>query len=191
MKTIFILECILFLALFGLVAAFLWRSLTGRRTASNAAPPNTEPQGRTSLLADEDGILAFRLVTKGTANDEAKICGAGDRPLGVSLDSAADGERVSVGLLGVVPESMRMVAAGNIEVGAEVYAAASGAVQALPAVAGTYWRVGTAGSGATAGADLIVRHHAAVRVVVIANAADLAAIKAAVTAPAEIMFLGA
>ncbi|HHN75389.1 MAG TPA: hypothetical protein ENK10_09200 [Acidobacteria bacterium] len=48
-----------------------------------------------------------------------------------------------------------MTAAGAIGEGADVYAAAGGKVQALPAVAGTYYKVGVAFEAASADGDVI------------------------------------
>lgn len=186
--TIFAVVALLAAALAGLNGLLQRR----RPVFSNAAPPNTEPQGKTTLVAEEtDGIPRYRLVTQGTADEEAELADEDDKPVGASMDKGADGEHFSVALLGIYPESLRFVADGGIAAGADVYGADDGLVQAQPATAGIYWLIGSARNTVTDGQEVIVRHHAPVRVAVLANAADLTAIKAAATAGSRIMFLPA
>jgi subtilisin family serine protease len=95
------------------------------------------------------------LLTKGTADNEVNICGADDMPLGTAADVVAIDEQVGVHLLAGGGQTILMVAGEAIDVGEEVYTAANGKVTDLSAVAGTYYKVGTALTKATADGDEI------------------------------------
>ena len=79
---------------------------------------------------------------------------ATDDPVGCSLLNVKSGENQSVDPINR-GGTIEMTAAGAISVDAEVYAAADGKVQALPAGAGTYRRIGLAIEAATADGDII------------------------------------
>lgn len=70
--------------------------------------------------------------------------------------AAAGGEAVPVWLLGATPHAVRVVSGGAITLGADIYTAASGRVQALPSAAGTYYKVGIALEAATASGQEIL-----------------------------------
>ena len=99
--------------------------------------------GPKALTAGSGGIVMNRLVKLSSGAVIYNTATATDDPLGVSVSVAAEGESVSVQLLNT-GGTMEMTAAGAITVGARVFAAASGKVQALPGSAGTYRLVGLA-----------------------------------------------
>lgn len=140
-----------------------------------------------------DAAIARNLLVRMTSATNVDLCGASQRPLGVASENetSASTQRIPVNPMALTGTKI-LVASEPIAVDAEIYTAASGKVQDLPAAAGTYFRVGRALTSAAADGDPIeVETHAPIRVVVLANAADLAALKAAATAPCEIMYLGA
>ncbi len=148
-----------------------------------------------SVVRTNDAALTQRwlLVKEGaTPGTTCAINTDGDKPLGVVDNTeASTGVRQTVLRLGV-NMTRKMVAAGEITVGADVYTADDGEVQALPAVAGRYYRVGRALTASGVDQNLIeVETCYPVPVQVVAAAADLAALKATLAAPAEIAFLQA
>lgn len=74
--------------------------------------------------------------------------------LGFSEYPAAVGDPIAVMLVNL-PGTREVTAAGAITALAEVFADADGKVQALPAAAGTYRRIGIALEAATADGDVI------------------------------------
>lgn len=74
--------------------------------------------------------------------------------IGIAKFAAEDGKACAVGYWNK-PGTMLVIAAGAIDEGDEVYAAASGKVQALPAAAGTYVKIGLAFSAADEDGDYI------------------------------------
>ena len=78
-----------------------------------------------------------------------------DDPVGISEYSVeATGDLLAVRLLNDAG-SFEATAAGVVDQGADVFAAADGKIQALPAAAGTYRKVGIALEAATADGDII------------------------------------
>lgn len=77
-----------------------------------------------------------------------------DDPIGVADVNVLSGNPVGVRLL-CTDESQEITAAGAIALNAVVYAADDGKVQALPAGAGTYRKIGIALEAATADGDII------------------------------------
>jgi hypothetical protein len=145
------------------------------------------------LLSDAAHTARHLVVRRGSDADHFALGTAAAEPLGICLDTPAAAEATgAVALLGVTPGTLRAVGSEAIAIDAEVYCAANGKVQDRPTVAGSYWRIGKAVTPCTGDGDQFeVAHHAPVRVSILANAADLTAVKAAATAPSQIMFLGA
>jgi hypothetical protein len=82
---------------------------------------------------------------------------ASTMPHCVCSDTAAGaGEEVRVRLICGSDRTCELVAAGNIALGAPIYTASSGKVQALPSTAGTYWQIGFAVTAA-AGNNSVLR----------------------------------
>jgi hypothetical protein len=94
-----------------------------------------------------------RLVKLSSGDVVPNTATSTDEPVGVADYAVASGDHVAVGLFG--GKTMEIAAAGAISADAAVYAADDGKVQALPATAGTYARVGTAIEAATADGDII------------------------------------
>lgn len=104
-----------------------------------------------------DAAIATRylLFKKGSDADHIAVCGAADVPLGTVADEATAAEqRVHVNLLGKGP-TKKMVASEAIAAGVEVFTAAGGKIQDLPAGAGTYRCVGVSVTAAAADGDVI------------------------------------
>lgn len=100
-------------------------------------------------------FLVFALVKLSSGKVIENTATATDDPIGVAvLPAAADGDLVTVRLING-PGTFEMIAAGAITADADVYAAADGKIQALPAGAGTYRRIGKALEAATADGDII------------------------------------
>lgn len=108
------------------------------------------------LKAFEAGadVGAHRLVKLSSGEVIHNTATATDDPIGVTELAADNGENVTVRLINC-PGTFEIEAAGAITQDAEVYAAADGKVQALPAVAATYRRIGIAIEAATADGDVI------------------------------------
>lgn len=167
MHTLIILGVLAILATLVLIHhAFERRS--GVFALSNAIDTGTH-DGIITRSADS-AIGRYIVVKEGsTAGSGVAICGAGDLPLGVTIDEAA----ASSARIGFAPFSLSgtklLTASEAIAIGAPVYTAASGKVQDEPASAGTFYRIGRALTSAAADGDLIeVETYAPVKVVVVA-----------------------
>jgi hypothetical protein len=107
-----------------------------------------------SITKLTDAAVATRyLVGKfGSDVDHIAVCGASDEPLGIITDESAGAEEpVNVAFLGAQSRTLAAVASEAIAITDELYTAANGQVQNLPAAAGTYYKIGkpirAAGSG--------------------------------------------
>lgn len=109
--------------------------------------------GLKAFMAGSDAE-AQRLVKLSSGKVVYNSATATDDPVGVTERAADNGEDVTVRLINC-PGTFEIEAAGAIAQDAEVYAAADGKVQALPAAAGTYRRIGLAIKAATADGDII------------------------------------
>lgn len=142
-----------------------------------------------------DAALAVRhyLVKTGSDADHVAVCAAAsDEPLGVCIDEAEAAEDpVSVKLLGACSGTVLMVGNETITAGEDVYSGTDGRVQDLPAIAGTYWKVGRSVTATTADLELEVEPCTPRKVVIIANAASLATTQAAMTGANDVIVLGA
>jgi hypothetical protein len=141
---------------------------------------------------NDAAVSARHLLWKegATAGTTVALNGAADKPLG-TIDNVESltGQPLTVLRLGL-SMTRKMVAAGAVTVGQDVYTAANGKVQAEPAVAGAYYLVGRALSASGADNDIIeVETCLPLLTRVVANAADLAALKVAMASPALLKFL--
>ncbi len=100
------------------------------------------------------GVYANRLVKLASGTVVLNTATATDDPIGVSLRDGSAADVVSVELINT-GGTIEMTAAGAITSGAVVYAAASGKVQALPAAAATYLKIGIALEAASADGSII------------------------------------
>ena len=98
-------------------------------------------------------VAASRLVKLSSGQAVHNTATHTDRPVGVAQVAGTSGLAVSVRLL--TDGTVRVEAAGAITKGHAVYAAADGKVQALPAEAATYRKVGTALEAASGDGSLL------------------------------------
>lgn len=174
----------------GVAVMFLPATFSDRRgvfALANAIDTGTHDGAITKVT---DAAIGRYIVVKegATPGSTVAACGAGDLPLGVTVnEAAAAADRIPVAPLAMNGTKL-LTASEAITIGDTIYTAASGKVQNEPASAGTFYRIGRALSAAAADGDLIeVETHAPVKVVVIAaltstngtaaGAADLAALK--------------
>lgn len=128
------------------------------RRAGLAAAQNTNPANWGSHAGAITKLSAAAIGTRflvgkfGADADHVAICGAGDLPLGIITDEAAGAEEVvSVAFLGAQSRTLAAVASEAIAITDELYTAANGQVQNLPAVDGTYYKIGQPLTAAGAG----------------------------------------
>lgn len=96
-----------------------------------------------SQRADAAHSYTHLLIKAGTDAFHGAVCGAANYPIGSTTDSPDAAEDIfQVDPLNRTDASRRLRCATAIAAGIDLYTAANGFVQALPAVAGTYWRVG-------------------------------------------------
>ena len=99
-----------------------------------------------SVRRTNDAAVTARhlLWKKGAGDNTVALAGAADIPLG-TIDNVETGTAVGMTILLLGKGSTKkMVASEAITAGEQVFAAANGKVQDLPAAAGTYYCVGTA-----------------------------------------------
>lgn len=191
MSTILIL-----LALAALVAVlFSWARGFRRGSlfaATNTLPANVGRSRYTRRYKASAAVATRFLLCKKGADDEhaAAVAAASDEPIGAFTDEPAAAEDpTDVALFGISPSTLPLVAAAAITMGAEVYSDGTGKVTIKPTAAGTYWRVGTALTAATADGDPVEVLPIKPRKLIVvsalestngtaAGAADLAALKA-------------
>lgn len=122
------------------------------------------------FLTDAAVATRYLLGKKGSDIDHIAICGAADEPyVSISDEATAAEKEVTGHFLATAQETVPMVASEAITIGDDVYTAAAGKVQDEPAVAGTYFKVGTAAQAASGdGVAFSVVPCAPIKVVVIA-----------------------
>ena len=108
---------------------------------------------RRAFVAGAD-LAAYALVKLSSGKVVANTHAATDDPIGVTEYPVLSGQSVSVRLL-TCPGTIEVDAAAAVTLGAAVYAADDGKIQALPATTGTYRRIGTALAAAPAGGGVI------------------------------------
>ncbi|NJB66446.1 hypothetical protein GGQ74_000086 [Desulfobaculum xiamenense] len=110
---------------------------------------------RMTFVAASGGVGPCKLCRINTSGEaEYASASSADEPVGVTEYLADAGENVSLKLLNAAG-TVVVEAAGAIPLGAVVYAATLGRVQALPAVAGSYRRVGIAMEAASEAGERI------------------------------------
>ena len=110
------------------------------------------------LTKFSDAAIATRYLLGKFGSDvnHVAVAGANDKPLGIIADEASAAEEpVAVQLLGVAESTRKCVTSEAIALTDELYTAANGKVQNLPAAAGTYYKVGRP-LQAAAGADEVI-----------------------------------
>lgn len=93
--------------------------------------------------ADAAHSHRYLLLKSGSDALHAAVCGATDYPIGSTTDTPGAAEdTLNVNPLNSSEHTRLLRCATAIAAGVDVYAAANGFVQALPDVAGTYYKVG-------------------------------------------------
>lgn len=96
-----------------------------------------------NLRADAAHSYTHLLIKAGTDAWHGAVCGAANHPIGLTTDSPDAAEDIfQVGPLAVSETTRKVRVATAIAAEIDLYTAASGFAQALPAVAGTYYKVG-------------------------------------------------
>lgn len=106
-----------------------------------------------SLQAGAD-LVNHRLVKMSAGAAVFNTSVATDNPVGVTKLNVKNGEDVSITPMNK-PGTVEICAAGAIGQGADVFSAADGKVQALPAAAGTYRKIGMAMAAASGDGSII------------------------------------
>jgi len=128
---------------FLLIAALFVAGLRQQFCTANGETTVGRHAHATTKLAS--GAFASRhlLVKLGADDDHVTQCDAATRPYGITDDMPAlAGDPINVHFLSASPGTKRMIAVGALADDADVYVAAGGQVQGLPAAAGTYYLVG-------------------------------------------------
>ena len=153
MKLMFAL---MILAVFMIAIAFALAAFRGQREEchNEATTAGTHEDGKVPFVAEEAFATRHLLAKKGTGATQILNGTANAKPWGTCLDEPGAGDGATVAVLGSVRGTLLMRASEAIAVGADVYTAAAGKVQDLPAGAGTYYKVGVAITAAAADGDL-------------------------------------
>ena len=93
--------------------------------------------------AGENAIVRYRLIKLAPDGLSVDVAEASDKPIVISTDEAAPGERLAIALL-CSSDTLSIRTSGSIQAGDTLVPAAEGCVQKLPATAGTYLQVGIA-----------------------------------------------
>ena len=122
------------------------------------------------------------------------VCGAANYPIGSTTDSPDAAEDIfQVTPLGRAYATRRLRCATALAANIDVYAAASGLVQAEPGVAGTYWKVGRTVALAvlesTGNYIVEVATHAPIQLTVAATPSTVGNIATALATPGLVKFL--
>lgn len=141
-----------------IVAVCLWAFASqakGKTTLLCNIAEKGNDSGNKTYLADAALTTRYLIGKIGSDANHVAACGASDIPIGVIEDEPAAAEdAVNLRLLSH-PGSSLMVASEAITAGEEVFTAASGKIQDLPAGAGTYYSIGFALTAASADGDVI------------------------------------
>ena len=133
-----------FLALFAL-AALLCRPLRRPflQTANSESTAGVHEMGIFSKLADVAFPSRHLLVMAGSDADHVTLAQANTPAIGLTDDQPyGDSHPLNVRIPGAVKGTQLVVANGALAQEVDIYQAANGQVQAEPAVAGTYYRIG-------------------------------------------------
>lgn len=186
-----------------LILAALFAPVAGvRRQGFRTANAETAAGTHEVLTRRADGAHATRylLVKSGSDALHAAVAGAADYPIGTTSDTPGAAEDIiNVLPLNSTKHTRLLRVATAVPAGVDLYTGADGFAQALPAVAGTYYRVGrSVAAAAQEGAGLYAVEaatHAPVKTIVIAAATgtagtDIAAVFTALASgPAELKAL--
>ena len=105
-------------------------------------------------LKADAAISRYLLVKYGSDMEHAALCGAAGIPLGNSEDSPGAAEDpFTVTMFGLTCKEVIVIASEAIAANVDVYTAANGKVQDLPAGAGTYYLVGRSSQAAAGDGD--------------------------------------
>lgn len=99
-------------------------------------------------------VAAKRLLQLSSGTVIHMVAAATSDPIGTSEFGGISGDKIAVRTLSE-DGTLEITAAGAISLGVDVYAAAAGKVQALPAAGGIYKKIGIAMEAATADGDII------------------------------------
>jgi hypothetical protein len=145
------------------------------------------------LLSDAAITTRHLLVTRGSDAAHFAVSSATTKPLGICQDEPPAAETpANIAVLGATNGTIIGVGVEAIAADAEVYAAAGGKLQDEPTAAGAYWLVGRALTACTGDGDQFAFTPCIpTRVNIIANAADLAALKTATAGVGLVKFLQA
>ena len=112
-------------------------------------------QGRMDLSLVAGSALAnHRLVKLSSGEAVYNTETSTDQPIGVSKLNVGEDDDVSIDPMNK-PGTVEICAAGAITLGADVYAADDGKIQALPVSAGTYRKIGIAMKAASGDGSII------------------------------------
>jgi hypothetical protein len=190
MKLETVMGCLILAAILAAIfipMVMMLRKSTRRRVRFNALGDGTHCV--LSLKADAVIATKFLLMKRGTDANHAAVCAAAsDEPLGLCTDEAAAAEdSIAVKLLGIVKETVLMVAQGNIAADVDVYSYGDGTITVEPTAAGTFWKVGKSRTAGSAALEMEVEPCRPDKLIVLAaltctngtaaGAADLAALK--------------
>lgn len=121
--------------------------------ACNSILPEWMGNHTRSFTGNSSLTARWMLVKHGASNGTVVACAAAsDKPIGVCIDmyNAADTTApLTVILFGAHKGLIPVAISGSLVEGAAVYSDGAGGVKGAPTSAGTYWRVGLAGTGET------------------------------------------
>ena len=182
----------IYLTILSALALFVGGLRTQFATANAETAAGTH--GVLTLRADGAHTLTHLLIKAGSDAFHGAPCGAANYPIGSTTDSPDAAEDIfAVTPLNRAFETRRLRCATALAANIDVYAAASGLVQAEPGTAGTYWKVGRTAALAvleTAGNYIVeVATHAPIQLTVAATPASVANIAAAMATPGLVKFL--
>jgi hypothetical protein len=117
----------------------------GMRATINAGSEGTAGTHKIATkLSDAAHNYSHLLVKAGSDADHVAVCGAANMPIGLTTDQPSAAEQpVNVNPLGLGDHTRKVRVASALAKGIDLYTAANGFAQAEPAVAGSYWKVGT------------------------------------------------
>ncbi len=111
-------------------------------------------EGSKAFTIGSGGSYANRLAKLASGKAVLNTATATDDPIGVFQDKVDENDVASVKFLNC-PGTQEIEAAGAIDAEADVFAAASGKIQALPATPGTYRKIGKALEAASGDGSII------------------------------------
>lgn len=111
-------------------------------TANGEGAAGTHHQNVTKL-ADAGFSYRHLFVKAGTDADHVNVCGATDVPIGITDDQPnAAGDPIQVAVLGISERTRLAICTTALGNEIDLYVGANGYAIALPATAGTYYKVG-------------------------------------------------